>query len=132
MIHYAVNNYLNANISLGEFYGLQAPPSASFPCGTLSIESTFDSRHYEAGNTVTGRISTDMEITCWGETQIQADSLAREVLATLRNYKGSMTDLSSPQVVHTIADLQITSQSQGFDAQAERFAHSVFITITHS
>ena len=132
MIHYALNNYLNAQISLGEFYGLQAPVSASFPCGTMSIESTIENRHYEAGLTVTGFTETDMEISCWGETQIQADSLAREVLSTLRNYKGPMTDLSSPQVVHTVADLQITSQSQGFESQVERFAHSVFITITHS
>ena len=132
MIQAAVVNYLKANLSVTRIYPLVAPQGETLPVVTVDLNSAVRFRHFESGDVGTGLIDSDFEISVWASTMLSSTQLNDEIITLLENYKGVMTDPSSPNVTHTIADIRIDSEGQGFNAATELYDHSVFLSITYT
>lgn len=135
MIQAALVAYLKANLSVTRIYPQVAPQGATLPVLVVDQTGSTRARHYSggaSGGTATGMIDTDFEISIWALNAYAASILALELIGLLENFRGRWTDASlSPPVVHAIADIEITGETQGFDAATEHYDHSVFISIAH-
>ena len=132
MIQAALVNYLKTNLSVTRIYPLVAPQGETLPVITVDLNSAVRFRHFENGDVGPGLIDADFEVSVWASTMLSSTQLTGEIITLLESYRGTMTDPSSPNVVHSIADIRIDSEGQGFNAATELYDHSVFLSITHT
>lgn len=133
MIQSALVAYLKTNFSLTRIYPNMAPLDVALPVLVVDLNSATRARHYAtSGAVASGLIDSDFELSLWATHALQCSILAAELITLLENFRGRWPDAAlSPTVTHRIADIEIVSESQGFDAATERYDHSVFISIAH-
>lgn len=129
MIQSALVNKLKEITS--KVYANVAPLNKGLPVITVDLESSNRSRHYGANGYKTNIIDTDFEITIWSANTGAAYSLSEQVVQLLENYSGPMLGGDSPQTVYTVYDIDIVSESSGFDGTTEIYQYSIFITMSH-
>lgn len=133
MIEVALVQFLKSNLSVDRIFPQVAPLDTDLPCVTVDLDSEFRNRHWGTdGTRKTGMVESDFELSCWGNSQLSANTLAKEIVQLLENYQGPMSDAyESPSVTHRITDIEITGQTDGFDKAVERYGRSIFISISH-
>lgn len=135
MIESALLAYLRSNLSVSRVYVVESPPSPTLPCVVLDNNGDDVDRYYGAGGAITSGVHTlDMEATVWaGKNTLSATNLARELIALLDNFSGSLTDTSlSPPVVHRVRTIRAEDGGMGFDGATEHHSHAVFLEIVYS
>ena len=132
MIQAALVNYLKTNLSISRIFPIYAPQGADLPVVTIDLSSSTRSRHFEGGDVGTGLIDTDFEVSVWASTLIESTQLIDELISLLETFRGTMTDPSSPNVNHIVADISIDGSTQDFNGSTELYDHSIFINVVHS
>lgn len=112
-------------------YANVTPTNPGLPSITVDLDASFRNRHWSGGNTSTGLIETDFEVTCWGETAAQVYSLGKQVVDLLENFSGPVLGGDSPQTTYNISGIEIVDEQSDFDTTQGFYGYSVFITITH-
>ena len=136
MINDALLAYLNDNVSGLSFHMGAAPSNYSMPCCTIDNNGDYRDRFWSNGATVTGLKDQEYELTVWADLIAggprQAALKAEELIALLDNYSGPMTDTqTSPNISYRVTQVEASDGGGGYDADAERWGHSVFLTLSY-
>lgn len=113
-------------------YASYAPHRKALPVITVDLVGSFRNRHHGNSGVQTGLIETDFEISVWGDVNSTVYAQAQSIVSLLENYTGPVQGTESPLVTYSIADIEITSESSGWDGNTEMYTYSVFITVTHT
>lgn len=129
MIQSAIVNKLKEINS--KVYANVAPLNKGLPVIVVDLDSSTRGRHYGSTGYETNVIETDFEISIWSANTGAAYALSEQVIQLLENYSGPMLGGDSPQTVYTVYDIDIVSESSGFDGTTELYQYSIFITVSH-
>lgn len=132
MIQSALIKWLRTIVGNGRVYANVTKKDCQLPAITVDFEGEYRNKHWTNGVTTTGRIESDFEISIWGNTSDSIRAIAETIISTIDNFSGDLTDLGSPQTIYRVLHVDITSSSSDFDGETEQYAHSIFITITHT
>jgi hypothetical protein len=116
-------------------YAGVAPLNKSLPVITVELVGSFRNRHWssEAGQAYdTGLIETEFEVAVWSNKNSDVYTQAQSIVSLLENYSGPVDGMESPVVTYSIADIEITSETSGFDGTTEMYTYSMFLTVTHT
>lgn len=123
MITSSLITYLNdsSSISIDRFYPIKAKQNKAKPLAIVYLDDQNRRRTFDGTNeTKDARFQIDV----YGETVSSMQTVVIEVLSVLTDYNGTMGS-------HYVYDIDIDSESNGFETDTELYSHSIFLTITY-
>lgn len=126
MIESSLMVYLRAQLGHNRVHVITAPENETPPYVVLDLDNSLHDRYL---NRAIGLKEYDFEISCYSDDAFEAVQTARSIISILEPFSGKLVSAESPTVTHTIAGVEITSQAQIFDYNADLFRHSVFAIV---
>ena len=123
MISNALITYLinSSSVSTDRIYPLRARQNKAKPLAIVYLDDQSRFKTFDGTNQT---MDAQFQIDVYGETVASIQTVAGEMLSVLTDYSGIMGN-------YYIYDVDIDSESNGFETETELYSHSIFLTLTY-
>lgn len=118
LITYLINS---SSVSTDRIYPLRARQDKAKPLVIVYLDDQSRIKTFDGTNQT---MDAQFQIDIYGETVASTQTVAGEILSVLTDYNGTMD-------THYIYEVDIDSESNGFETETELYSHSIFLTLTY-